>query len=420
MTNSIKTEVCIVGGGPGGLVLGHLLAREGVDVVVLEKSGVYAADREFRGNSLTAGCVAMLQNVGLLDDMDIRQYRSVDKMVMCEGDEKIFEVDFQNRGYAFDYGWMDLPQEVLLTAMAARISRHPSAQVLAGARFEGLIEEDGQVVGIRAQTGGTVLDVRARLIVGADGRYSKVRKAGGFKFRQSEYGRDVVWFKVRTPMEWGNVAKVAMQGNEHLAILPTYPDLLRVAFRIPKGGYKSLRNRGIDSFHREVERLEPSFKGLIQEGVTDWKDTSLLDIITVDVEDWARDGLVLIGDASQTFSPILGQGVNIAILDAFGVAPAIIGSLKQSSNGPLMADNFVNYQRESKKHKAFVGRMQSQQEWMLSLKSPLMVKFRRGFMRLRDRMPAAKKRLASKLFFNQYKSVGRSRNSTMSINDEHS
>lgn len=402
MTEAIKTEVCIVGGGPGGLVLAHLLAREGIDVVVLEKSGVYAADREFRGNSLTAGCVAMLQNVGLLDNVNIRQYRSVDKMMMCERNEKIFEIDFQYPGYTFDYGWMDLPQEVLLTAMAEQVGSHPSARVLAGTRFEGLIEEDGSVVGVHAKTGKSLLDVNARLVVGADGRYSKVRKAGGFKFRQSEYGRDVVWFKLRTPKGWGNVAKIAMQGNEHLAILPTYPDLLRVAFRIPKGGYKALRNRGIDNFHQEVERLEPRFKGLIQESVSGWKDTSLLDIITIDVEDWARDGLVLIGDASQTFSPILGQGVNIAILDAFGVAQSIIRGLKESPTGPMKADNFDSYQRESKKLKTFVCKMQSQQEWMLSLKSPLMIKLRRVAMRLRDRMSAEKSRLVSKLFFNHY------------------
>ena len=400
MKDRMTADICIVGGGPGGLVLAYLLARRGINVVVLEKGSVYAADREFRGNSLTAGCISMLQDVGLLDSLNIRQYRAVDKMSMYEGVDKIFEVDFRDRGYAFDYGWMDLPQEILLTAMAERVRSLPSARVLTSTRFDSLMEEDGCVTGVRAKSHGKEMEIGARLVVGADGRYSRVRKAGGFKFRQGEYERDVVWFKINTPKDWGNVAKVAMRGNEHLAILPTYPDLLRVAFRIPKGGYKALRSRGIDNFHREVEALEPHFKGLVQEGVKDWKDTSLLDIITVDVEDWARDGLVLIGDAAQTFSPILGQGVNIAIMDAFEVAPAILAGLKRYPVGSLAADNFSAYQRESKKRKAFIGKMQSQQEWMLSLKSAVMVKFRRGAMRLRDRMPATKKKLVSRLFFN--------------------
>jgi 2-polyprenyl-6-methoxyphenol hydroxylase-like FAD-dependent oxidoreductase len=220
----------------------------------------------------------------------------------------------------------------------------------------------------------------------------------GIPARKNDLEKDVVWFKLPMPEGWGNVCRIQMSGEKNLAILPTYPNLLRIAFRIPKGQYSVMRKGDIRHFHEEVIRLEPAFAGLMEEHVRSWSDTVLLDIFTTDRPYWSRDGLLLIGDAAHTMSPITGQGVNLAIQDAYAVVPDIQKALTDRSSNAVPAQKFVAFEKRRRKQIRFVRKVQTMQEWMMSLKSAPMRAFRRTVLRIRDRHPM-KARVAWKLFY---------------------
>jgi 2-polyprenyl-6-methoxyphenol hydroxylase-like FAD-dependent oxidoreductase len=396
--NVVDTGVCIVGGGPAGATLALLLARGGVDVALVETTDDYSRNREFRGDSITVGCVSALQRLGVFDNLDLDQFLKIEQMVQYDDDVRVFAFDFRRLALAHKFGWMDLPQPVLLNELVAQAVRCPTFRRFSGTRCVGLAKDDGAVTGAICDRHGERFEIRARLVVGADGRHSPVARMGELPATRTFIDRDVVWFKLPRPAGWGNVCRVKMRGDRNLAILPTYPDWLRIAYRIPKGTYGRMRKGDIAAFHADIAWLEPAFGELVKEHVRTWKDTVLLDIFMTDRPRWSRDGLLLIGDAAHTVSPITGQGVNLAIQDAIHAAPVICHALQAAGSAPIPAAVFAAFEQQRRRQIRFVTRMQRTQEWMLSLRSAPMVAFRRLVLWLRDRYPG-KDAVALKLFY---------------------
>src|SRR5262249_9624333 len=152
---------------------------------------------------------------------------------------------------------------------------------------------DGVVRGamLKRRDGG-VVEARARLVVGADGRFSKVRTASGLDATITPMSRDFVWFKVPRPEDWGHHAQVVVKRDKHPVILPTYPDLLRIGYNLPKRGFSDIRQRGIEAFRADIAELDPRLGPLVETHIGGWHDTSFLDIFTAEMDQWARDGLV--------------------------------------------------------------------------------------------------------------------------------
>ncbi len=379
----ISTDVLIIGGGPAGALLGALLARRGVRVVLAEKELEQA--RSFRGETIAARSVATLNQLGFGPALDAHGYLSLTGITLRENGRRIIHADY--RKFPVGAVPIDLPQPALIKIFLDAARAQPSFSLRGGAAFLRLIEEAGVVCGaVLKSKDGSLTTVRARLVVGADGRFSKVRKASELPVTITPMERDFLWFKVPRPEGWGQDAQLVVRGNKHLVILPTFPDLLRVGYNLPKHGFTEIRRLGFEAFIAGIVDLDPRLAPLITEHVRSWDDTSFLEIFTAEMVEWSRDGLVLIGDAAHTSTPILGQGVNLAIQDAVYLAPVVARRLARHRD-PIAAIELADFVAQRRAHKDMVTRFQRLQENSLAQHAPWKTLLRRARLKLLDLLP---------------------------------
>ncbi|MET8676859.1 FAD-dependent monooxygenase [Streptomyces sp. NPDC004647] len=380
-----ETDVLIVGSGPAGALLGCLLARRGIDVLVVEKQADF--ERDFRGESLAAPSVITLRKLGFGDALDSHGYLESSGVAMWLEGRRIFHVDYKR----FSIGTLpiEFPQPPLIRTFQERAAELPNHHFAAGTKFTGLLEKDGAVCGaVLKQGDGAPTKVRARLVVGADGRFSKVRKAAGIKPRLAQAERDLLSFRLPRPADWALESELVVDHDQHLAVLPTYPDALRVSHNLPKRGLGALRQKGFDSFRRRVASIDPRLAPLVEEHLRSWDDTSFLEVFNAELDEWTRDGLILVGDASHTATPTLGQGVNLAIQDVVGLTPLIASALaKGGGDHSVRASTFAEFIAVRRMHKAFVTGFQKRQEASLAMRTPWQTVKRRTRFRLLNALP---------------------------------
>ncbi|MBO1413057.1 FAD-dependent monooxygenase [Streptomyces sp. FH025] len=374
MTIPAETDVLIVGGGPAGALLGALLARRGIDVVVVEKQ--HHLDRDFRGETLAAPSVVTLHKLGFGPALAEHGYLETTAVSMRMEGREVLTVDYGR--FAGRTLPIDIPQPALI-GIFNEAARRPNHHYLFGTGCTGLLEEDGAIKGaVFKQQGGERFTIRARLVVGADGRFSKVRKEAGLSAHIQPMERDFVSFKLPRPAGWGNAAELVVDRDRHLVVLPTFPDFLRVGHNLPKRGFGELRKRGIEAFRDGIAAIDPRLRRPVDEHLLSWDDTGFLEIFTAEVDQWTRDGLVLIGDASHTCTPILGQGVNLAIQDVVTITPVIAAALARGARGGTVpAHVFDGFVATRKAHKSKVTGFQRMQEAALAQHTPLGVALRR-------------------------------------------
>jgi 2-polyprenyl-6-methoxyphenol hydroxylase-like FAD-dependent oxidoreductase len=319
----IITTCCIAGGGPAGMMLGLLLAREGIRVVVLEKHSDFL--RDFRGDTVHPSTLQVLDDIGLISRFLALPHSEVNKLAppVAPGSSAVIdlrELDVRYPFIAF------IPQWDLLNLLAEEGKRHPSFQLLMEAEVESLISENGEVKGLRYRSQGELHEVRAVLTVGADGRTSAVREAAGLELAASSPQLDVLWFRIsrRSSDPDGVLGK---GGGGLFGILLNRNDYWQVAFVIPKGAGDAIRAEGIEAFRQRAAKLAPEYAERMVE-IKSWDDVKLLSVRSDRVRRWWKPGLLVIGDAAHAMSPVAGVGINLAIQDAVAafnlLAPALL------------------------------------------------------------------------------------------------
>ena len=321
---ALATQCCIVGGGPAGMMLGFLLARTGVRSIVLEKHGDFL--RDFRGDTVHPSTLNVMDELGLLDDFMKLPHQEVSRFGAQFGEEHVQVADFSHLPVRCGFIAL-MPQWDFLDFLAAQGKRYPAFTVLMHAEATGLIEEGGKVTGVQATVDGKPQEIRADLVVGADGRHSTVRVSAGFDVKVLGAPMDVLWFRL-THKPTDKAETMGRFDRGSILVMLDRGDYWQCAYVIAKGSAETLKAAGIEKFRAKIAGLMPFLADRVHELVT-IDDLKLLTVGVERLEKWWRPGLICIGDAAHTMSPIGGVGVNIAVQDAVAASNILAAPLKE-------------------------------------------------------------------------------------------
>lgn len=338
----IETECCIAGGGPAGIMLGYLLARQGIDVVVVEKHKDFL--RDFRGDTVHPSTMQVLHELGLLEAFLKRDFQKTEQIGLNAGGRHYQMVDFSHLPTAAKFVAF-MPQWDFLDFLASEARKLPGFTLMMETRAERLTGRDGKVTGICASKDGEEFKIRAKVTVACDGRDSTLREAGRLKQVQQGAPIDVLWFRLPR-----NESEAPAESLGHIAKGGFLVSLNRgsywqVALVIEKDGFGRIREQGIEAFRDKVAAIAPDLADAAQ-AIESFEDVKLLRVEVSRLRKWWRDGLLAIGDAAHAMSPVGGVGINLALQDAVATARII---------GPALKDGSLSW--------ATLAKVQKRREW---------------------------------------------------------
>ena len=336
MVEQLQTRCVIVGGGPAGIMAGYLLARAGVPVIVLEKHADFF--RDFRGDTIHPSTLELMYELGLLDEFLKQPHQEVRELRAVVNGQAVPIADFTKlptrcKFIAF------MPQWDFLNFLSMHAKQFPSFQLLMQHEVVDLMFDQQRVIGVRVKTPRGELEIRADLIIAADGRHSIVQACAGLERQEFGVPIDVLWMRVSKKQDDPQQSFGFFQQGKLLVLLDR-GDYWQCGFVIPKGGFDDIKARGLQQFQNDIV----SFAEFLRDRVVELDDWSKIKLLTVQINrlrDWCRDGLLCIGDSAHAMSPAGGVGINLAIQDAVATANLLGEKLR---TGPVSVEDLRKVQ----------------------------------------------------------------------------
>jgi 2-polyprenyl-6-methoxyphenol hydroxylase-like FAD-dependent oxidoreductase len=312
---TMEVRCCIAGGGPAGMMLGFLLARAGVDTLVLEKHADFL--RDFRGDTVHPSTLELMYELGILDEFLRRPHQELTEVGALVEDFEVTVADFSHLPTHCKFIAL-MPQWDFLNFIAEKAKAYPRFHLRMESEVTELLMENGRVAGVCAKTSQGDLEVRAHLTIGADGRRSTVRAQAELEVIDLGAPIDVLWMRIARQPTDPNQTLGRFRGGKILVTL-NRDAYWQCACVIPKGGFDAIRQKGLPAFRADIESVAPFLRGRTDE-LKQWDDIKLLSVAVDRLRRWSRPGLLCIGDSAHAMSPIGGVGINLAIQDAVAAA----------------------------------------------------------------------------------------------------
>ena len=333
----MHVQCAVAGGGPAGMMLGFLLARAGVSVVVLEKHADFL--RDFRGDTIHPSTLELMHELGILDEFLERPHQEARELTGHVAGHTVTIADFTHLPTQCKFIAL-MPQWEFLNFIAEQARRLPTFDLLMRAETTGLVEENGRIVGLTAKTREGPLEIRADLVVGADGRHSLDRERAALVVDDFGAPMDVLWLRVSRRQEDPAEVFGYIEAG-HIFVMLDRGDYWQCAYVIPKGAADEVRARGLPAFRQSIASIVPFLGDRVGE-LNDWDAVRLLTVTVDCLRRWYRPGLLCIGDAAHAMSPIGGVGINLAVQDAVAAANILAAPL---AHGMCSEEELARVQR---------------------------------------------------------------------------
>jgi 2-polyprenyl-6-methoxyphenol hydroxylase-like FAD-dependent oxidoreductase len=316
---NMESDVCIVGAGPGGALLGYILAKNGYSTIVLERhSGL---NKEFRGEHLNQDGERILKKYNLYDQVEQAGLLLMERIEYLENGQVIETV---KPGAGEKHLGIHIPQRNLLNVLISESKPYPNYQLLMGTEVNELIfNQNGSVTGLKAKSHAGEVTIHSKIVVGADGRFSSVRRLANLPFSIIKHGYDVLWAKVPSPAGWGPVIKNALIDGQQLAFFSQAGGFVQIGWNIEEDSYPALKKQSFLPFIEKVIAAAPELAETVRSHIQSWNDFILLKVQSCQCPTWVKDGVVIMGDAAHTMSPTGAFGINCALMDADVLAKVV-------------------------------------------------------------------------------------------------
>jgi len=329
-------RVIVVGAGPAGAALAYLLARRGVEVTLLERHTDFA--REFRGEVLLPGGLDAIDQMGLWDAFERIDHVKLEALEVYVNRERRLHMQFAPESFGrFAPRWVSQP--ALLEMLVGKSAAFPGFRLERGATVRALLEDGGRCAGVRVLSAAGESELRADLVVGCDGRGSVVRRRAELPEAQDPVPMDVVWCKLPLPdfAARDRSFRGYLGGGHLLLAAPVYGGLMQIAWIIRKGAFGALRDRGMSACLEEMAKhVSPDLAEHLRRHAHDAVHPFLLSTVSDRALAWTRPGVLVIGDAAHTMSPVGAQGLNIALRDALVAANRLVPVLLEGGGAAAL------------------------------------------------------------------------------------
>ncbi len=293
------------------MMLGFLLARAGIEVLVLEKHADFF--RDFRGDTIHPSTLELLHELGLLEEFLRLPHQELPRLKLSIEGAIVDGPDFSHLPVTCKFIAL-MPQWDFLNFLAAHAKKLPNFQLCLKSEVTNLIFENDRVVGVHANTDEGVTEIRADFVFGTDGRHSIVRQRANLELRDFGVPIDVLWFRLTKPAGSPEYLLGRIR-NGRLFVTIDRDEYFQIAQVIPKGGFEKIQAGGLENYHRNIVAIIPEFHEVVNE-LDDWNKIKLLTVQINRLRKWHRSGLLCLGDAAHAMSPAGGVGINLAIQDA--------------------------------------------------------------------------------------------------------
>ena len=360
-----KVDVAVIGGGPGGATLANILASRGVSTVLVERQKDFS--KEFRGEGLMPSGNEVLEQIGFnLDNVDYRKVEEINLFYKGELEANP-EIDFLRRG---ELRWVSQPQ--LLEKLIEKASGFDNFIFYRGYKAQDLIYSEDRVDGVLITDGNDEVSIKAKVVIGFDGRTSMVRRKLNFEVKEYKLQPDVLWFKIPYPEKFipGSQAFFSLFPKSFLVAVPVYDEKLQVGWIIPAGSYGELRKQGQEKWIQYIKEKSPNgFADHLQKCLDEKliSDPFILKMTLDRVKKWHKKGALLLGDAAHTMNAVGGQGLNIALRDAVVCANHLVPLMNGNPSNSSLDKAFDAIEKERISEVSQVQEIQSRPPKFITL-----------------------------------------------------
>ncbi len=305
------TDVCIVGAGPGGAFLAYLLASHNISTILVERHE--SINKEFRGEHLNETGEALLKKYGLFEELEKIGLLRMSKVEYWDHG-KVFKTILPDE--KVNHVGIHVPQNHLLGLLLKKSNPLSDFTLLLNTKVVGLIEEDQHFKGVSAVKDGKKIKIKSSVIVGADGRFSTIRKLAQIPTKKIKHGYDLLWARIPAPKDWEPTIRMALINHGQLALFTQQGGYIQIGWNIAEGSFVELKKRSFEPFIRGLIEAFPELEESVHSHIKSWNDFVLLQVQSSQSKTWVNKELVIIGDAAHTMSPTGAFGINSAMKDA--------------------------------------------------------------------------------------------------------